>query len=174
MQMDVRKASIGGKWLELLKQIAPRIERAAMIFNPDTAPGHGKYYMPDFKAAAKALDVTPITAPVHSLDELEAAITDLGREPGGGFVAMADFFLLNNRTSMIALAAKNEVPAVYPWREVPTAGGRRSAFGGNPDAPLDLITCFFCLSTRSTQRVSQPGQLPTPDLEHVSHGSSRL
>jgi putative ABC transport system substrate-binding protein len=117
------EASIGGKWLELLTQVAPGVKRAAMIFNPDTAPGHGKYYMPDFEAAARSLDVTPLAAPVHSLEELEAAIAGLGREPGGGFIAMADFFLLNHRTLMIALAARNNVPAVYPWREVPTAGG---------------------------------------------------
>jgi putative tryptophan/tyrosine transport system substrate-binding protein len=117
------EASIGGKWLELLTQIAPGVKRAAMIFNPDTAPGHGKYYMPDFETAARSLGVTPIATPVHSLEDLEVAITTLGREPGGGFIAMADFFLLNHRASMIALAARNNVPAVYPWREVPTAGG---------------------------------------------------
>ena len=117
------EASIGGKWLELLAQVAPGVKRAAMIFNPDTAPGHGKYYMPDFEAAARSLDITPIAAPVHSLEELEAAITSLGRKPGGSFIAMADFFLLNHRAAMIALAARNNIPAVYPWREVPTAGG---------------------------------------------------
>jgi putative tryptophan/tyrosine transport system substrate-binding protein len=117
------EASIGGKWLELLAQVAPGVKRAAMIFNPDTAPGHGKYYMPDFEAAARSLNITPIAAPVHSLEELEAAITSLGRTPGGSFIAMADFFLLNHRAAMIALAARNNIPAVYPWREVPTAGG---------------------------------------------------
>src|ERR1022692_2642345 len=117
------QASIGGKWLELLQQMAPGLKRAAMIFNPDTAPGHGKYYMPDFETAARSLQVTPIPAAVHSIADLEAVITDLGREPGGGFVAMADFFLLNHRAEMIAAAAQNHVPAVYPWREVVQAGG---------------------------------------------------
>jgi putative ABC transport system substrate-binding protein len=117
------EASIGGKWLELLAQISPGLKRAAMIFNPDTAPGHGKYYMPDFETAARSSQVTPIQAAVHSIADLEAVITDLGREPGGGFVAMADFFLLNHRARMIAAAAQNNVPAVYPWREVAVAGG---------------------------------------------------
>jgi putative tryptophan/tyrosine transport system substrate-binding protein len=116
------EASIAGKWLELLHQIAPGLKRAAMIFNPDTAPGHGKYYMPDFETAARSLQVTPIPAAVHSIADLEAFITDLGREPGGGFVATADFFLLNHRAQMIAAAAQNHVPAVYPWREVAAAG----------------------------------------------------
>ncbi len=117
------EASIGGKWFELLAQIAPRLKRVAMIFNPDTAPGHGKYYMPDFEAAARSLQVTPIAAAIHNVADLEAVIADLGRESGGGFIAMADFFLLNNREQMIAAAAQNRVPAIYPWREVTVAGG---------------------------------------------------
>jgi putative ABC transport system substrate-binding protein len=117
------EASIGGKWLELLKEIAPGVVRAAMIFNPDTAPGHGKYYMPDFEASARSLKVEPISAPVRSVVELEKVITDLGREPGSGFVAMADFFLFINRETAISLAARNNVPAVYPWGDVVMAGG---------------------------------------------------
>jgi putative ABC transport system substrate-binding protein len=117
------EASIGGKWLELLKEVAPGISRAAMIFNPDTAPGHGKYYMPDFEVTARSLKVEPISAPVQSLAELETVITALGREPGSGFVAMADFFLFINREATISLAARNNVPAIYPWGDVVKAGG---------------------------------------------------
>src|SRR5262249_18048284 len=117
------EASVGGKWLELLTQIAPRVKRVAMIFNPDTAPRHGQYYMPDFEAAARTLNVTSIALPLRNIHELQASITGLGHMPGSGFIAMADFFLLNHRASMIALAARNKLPAVYPWREVPTAGG---------------------------------------------------
>jgi len=117
------ESSIGGKWLELLAQIAPRLNRAAMIFNPDTAPGHGKYYMPDFEAAARSLRVAPISASVHSLGELESVISALGRESGSGFVVTADFFLFNNLTETIGLAARNNLPAVYPWREGTAAGG---------------------------------------------------
>jgi putative tryptophan/tyrosine transport system substrate-binding protein len=82
------EAEMGGKWLELLKEIAPGIKRAAIMFNPDTAPGHGSYYLPSFEAAARSLQVEPITAPVHSEVEIEAGIISLGREPGGGLVAM--------------------------------------------------------------------------------------
>jgi len=117
------EASIGGKWLELLAQVAPGLRRVAMIFNPDTAPGHGKYYMPDFEAAARSSQVTPIAAAVSNVADFEAVIADLGRESGGGFIAMADFFLLNNRKTMIAAAAQNRVPGIYPWREVTAAGG---------------------------------------------------
>jgi putative ABC transport system substrate-binding protein len=156
------EASIGGKWFELLAQIAPGLKRVAMIFNPDTAPGHGKYYMPDFEAAARSSQVTPIAAAVHSVSDLEAVIANLGKESGGGFIAMADFFLLNNRQQMIAAAARNRVPGIYPWREVTAAGGllsygpdledivRRSApyvnrilHGANPaDLPVQVPTKF--------------------------------
>src|SRR5262249_49910868 len=117
------ESSIGGKWMELLKQIAPSVTRAAMISNPDTAPGHGKYYMSDFEASARSLNVQPIAAPVHNVAELEKVIADLGREPGNGFIAMADFFLFINRDTAISLAARNRIPAVYPWRDVVVAGG---------------------------------------------------
>ncbi len=156
------EASIGGKWFELLGQVAPRLKRVAMIYNPDTAPGHGKYYMPDFDAAARAAQVIPVPAAVHTVADLEAAIVDLGKQPGGGFIAMADFFLLNNRGPMIAAAIENRVPAIYPWREVTAAGGllsygpdledivRRAApyvhrilHGENPaDLPVQVPTKF--------------------------------
>ncbi|MFL6797933.1 MAG: ABC transporter substrate-binding protein [Xanthobacteraceae bacterium] len=154
------EASIGGKWLELLTQIAPRIKRAAMIFNPETAPGHGKYYMRDFEAAAPSFDVTPIAAPVHSLDELEAAISDLGREPGGGFIAMADFFLLNHRMSMIALAARNNVPGIYPWREVPTAGGLLS-YGPDLEDIVRRAAPYVDRILRGANPANLPVQVPT-------------
>jgi putative ABC transport system substrate-binding protein len=117
------EAEIGSKWLELLTQIAPDVKRVAMIFNPDTAPRGGRYHMPEFEAAARSFKVAPIAAPVHSVAEIETVITALGREPGGGFIAMPDHFVFTHRAPMISLAAQNKVPAVYPWHEVAEAGG---------------------------------------------------
>src|SRR5262249_38206992 len=73
------EASLGGKWLELLSEIAPGLKRAAIMFNPDTAPASA--YMPSFETAARSLKVVPITAPVHSDAEIETAIVALRREP---------------------------------------------------------------------------------------------
>jgi putative ABC transport system substrate-binding protein len=78
--------SLGGKWLELLSEIAPGLKRAAIMFNPDLAPV--SVYMPSFETAARSLKVALITAPVHSDAEIEAAIVALGREPGGGLWAV--------------------------------------------------------------------------------------
>ncbi|MBV8139470.1 MAG: ABC transporter substrate-binding protein, partial [Deltaproteobacteria bacterium] len=117
------EAEMGGKWLELLKEIAPGIKRAAIMFNPDTAPGQGSYYLPSFEAAARSLQVEPITAPVHSEVEIEAGIVSLGREPGGGLIAMGDSFMWGRRSSAILAAARNNVPAIYPGAVCARDGG---------------------------------------------------
>ena len=105
------EASLGGKWLELLSEITPGLKRAAIMFNPDTAPDSA--YMPSLETAARSLKVAPIIAPVHSDVEIEAAIIALGRERGGGLVVMPEAFLGVHRASIISAAARNNVPAVY-------------------------------------------------------------
>jgi putative ABC transport system substrate-binding protein len=81
------EASLGGKWLELLSEIAPGLKRAAIMFNPDTAPVPA--YMPSFETAAGSLKVELMIAPVHGEGEIETAIIGLGREPGGGLSVSA-------------------------------------------------------------------------------------
>jgi putative tryptophan/tyrosine transport system substrate-binding protein len=105
------EASLGGKWLELLSEIAPGLKRAAIMFNPDIAPV--STYVPSFETAARSLKVMPNTAPVHSDLEIETAINALGREPGGGLVVWTDAFMFAHRASIILAAARNNVPAVY-------------------------------------------------------------
>jgi len=105
------EASLGGKWLELLSEITPGLKRAAVMFNPDTAPVSS--FVPSFEAAARSLKVEPISAPVHSGGEIETAIIALGREPGSGLVVMPDNFMVAHRAPIISAAARNNVPAVY-------------------------------------------------------------
>jgi putative tryptophan/tyrosine transport system substrate-binding protein len=107
------EAAVAGKWLQLLTEIAPGVKQAAITFNPDTAAGGGSYFLPAFEAAALSVKVKPIAAPVHSDAEIESVITSLGREPGGGLVAMTDAFTIIHRGPIISLAARNNVPAVY-------------------------------------------------------------
>jgi putative ABC transport system substrate-binding protein len=104
------EASLGGKWLELLSEIAPGLKRAAIMFNPDTNPV--SVYLPSFESAARSLKVVPISALVHSDAEIETAIIALGREPGGGLVVMPDVFILAHRAPIISAAVRNNVPAV--------------------------------------------------------------
>jgi len=110
---SIAEPSLPGKWMELLTEIAPGLQRAAMMFNPDTAAYVSSYYLPSFEAAAQSLKVAPITARVRSDVEIETVITSLGREPGGGLLVMPDNFMTIHRAQIISLAARNNVPAVY-------------------------------------------------------------
>ena len=114
--------SMGGKWVELLTEIAPNLSRVAAMFNPDTAPFVRSYYLPPFEAAARSLKMEPMVALVHSDADIETAITSLGRE-SGGLVIMPDAFLLAHRASIISLAARNNVPAVSQTSLIPRDGG---------------------------------------------------
>jgi putative ABC transport system substrate-binding protein len=127
------EAGIGGKWVELLKEIAPRLKRVAMFFNPDTAPGRGLHYLPSFEAAAQSLKVEPITAPIRSDAEIEAAIISLGRELGSGFVAIGDSFLVSHRGPIVLAAVRYKVPAVYFHASFARDGGLFSYGPDNAD-----------------------------------------
>jgi putative ABC transport system substrate-binding protein len=83
------------------------------MFNPDTAPYVGPYYLSAFEAAARSFKVTPIMAAVRGDAEIESVITSLGREPGGGLVVLSDAFMVVHRAPIILLAARKNVPAVY-------------------------------------------------------------
>jgi putative ABC transport system substrate-binding protein len=104
------EASMGGKWLELLSEIAPGLKRAAFMFNPDLPPV--SVYMPSLETAARSLKIVPITAPARSDVEIETAIIALGREPGGGLVVVNDAFTSAHRAQIISAAARNNVPAL--------------------------------------------------------------
>jgi putative tryptophan/tyrosine transport system substrate-binding protein len=114
---------------ELLTEIAPGLRRVAMLFNPDTAPGGGTYYFRDFEAAARSAKVEPIAARARSDAEIEAIVTSLGRESGGGLVVMPDYFMVNHVGPIILLAGRNNVPAVYPWRFVVAKDGALLSYG---------------------------------------------
>ena len=115
------EASFVGKWLELLSEIAPGLKRAAIMFNPDTAPVSA--YIPSLETAARSLKVVAIIAPVHSDVEIETAIRDIGREPGGGLVVIPDIFTNVHRAPIISAAARNNVPAVSWQSEFARDGG---------------------------------------------------
>jgi putative ABC transport system substrate-binding protein len=104
-------AGLGGKWLGLLKEIAPGIKRAGILFNPDTAPGGGDFYLGSFEAAARALAVEPVTMRVRSDAEIEAAIAALGRERAG-LVMMDEAFMAVHQATVISSSARNNVPAM--------------------------------------------------------------
>ena len=116
------EGSMSGKWLELLKEIAPRVVRVAILFNPATAP-YFEYYLNPFKAAAASLGVEAIAGPVHDPSELASAIAALAREPNGGLIVMPDSFTVTHRVEITSLAARYRLPAVYGFRFFTEIGG---------------------------------------------------
>jgi putative tryptophan/tyrosine transport system substrate-binding protein len=116
------QSTLGGKWVELLKKIDPRIKRVALLFNPTTAPPL-PIYTSSIQAAAPSLGVEVRNAPVHAKEEIEGVIAALARDPGGSLIVMPDLFTTENRGLIIALAAHYKVPAVYETRPAAEAGG---------------------------------------------------
>ena len=116
------EGSLAGKWLELLKEIAPRLASASLVFNPVGAP-YADYYLDPFKAAARSMGATVIAAPIHDLRELEAAVVAQARDPNGGLVVMPDTFTISHRAEIAMLAARHRLPAVYSGRPFVEAGG---------------------------------------------------
>ena len=115
------EASLGGKWLELLSEIAPGLKRAAIMFTPYM--GIASVFMPSLETAARSLKVVPIIAPVHSDVEIETAIIALGREPRGGLFVCPDVFVINHRAPIISAAARNKLPVVYWHTDFARDGG---------------------------------------------------
>jgi putative ABC transport system substrate-binding protein len=116
------EGSMSGKWLELLKEIAPRVNRVAFLFNPVTAT-FADYFLIPFRAAAKSVGVQAIAAPVRDTSELASAIAAHAREPNGGLLIMPDAFTVARRAEITSLAAQHRLPAVYPFRLFAELGG---------------------------------------------------
>jgi putative ABC transport system substrate-binding protein len=152
------EASLAGKWLELLSEIAPGLKRVAIMFNPDTAPVSA--HMPSLATAARSLKIMPIITPVHSDVEIETAIMALGREPGGGLVVMSDVFTGAHRAPIISAAARNNIPTVYEFSYFVRDGGLLS-YG------VDTVDIFRRAATyvdrilRGEKPADLPVQLPT-------------
>jgi putative ABC transport system substrate-binding protein len=154
----LNEASLGGKWLELLSEIAPGLKRAAIMFNPDTAPVSA--LMPSLETAARSLKVEPIIAPVHSDGEIETAIIALGREPGGGLAVMPEIFTIEHRAPIILAAARNNVPAVYANSEFVRDGGLLS-YGVDQLDNWSRAATYVDRILRGEKPAELPVQLPT-------------
>ena len=117
--------TVGSKWLEALKHVAPAVQRVALIFNPDTAPYAHLFWQPVVEAAP-AFDVEPIQVPIRDFGEIEHAIEAFARAGNGGLMVLPDVSSTNYRDLIIALAARHRLPAVYPYRHFAASGGLMS------------------------------------------------
>jgi len=151
------EAGMGGKWLELLNEIAPGIQRAAIMFSPDTATA--SYYMPSLEAAARSLGVTPIAAPVRSDADIETTITMLGREPGGGLILPPDGFTTAHRGLITSLAEQAHVPLVAAVASLAREGGLLS-YGPDSVDIYRRAASYVDRILRGTKPAELPVQVP--------------
>jgi putative ABC transport system substrate-binding protein len=153
------EASLGGKWLELLSEIAPGLKRAAFMFNPEMVTASGAY-VPSLETAARSLKVELIIAPVHDDGEIETAIITLGREPRGGLVIMPDTFMVAHRAPLILAAARNNVPAVY-YRSVFARDGGLLSYGPDLVDSYRRAATYVDRILRGAKVGDLPVQFPT-------------
>jgi putative ABC transport system substrate-binding protein len=150
---------IGTKWMQVLKDIAPETKRAAVIFNPDTAPYY-RLYMNSIEAAGASFAVKVVEAPVRSRADIEAAISTLAREPAGAVISMSDTFPSVHRDLIIALSERHRLPAVYPFRFQATDGGLIS-YGIDVSDMHRRAASYVDRILKGEKPADMPVQLPT-------------
>jgi putative tryptophan/tyrosine transport system substrate-binding protein len=149
------EASMSGKWVELLKECMPRISQVAMIFNPNTAPGGGNYFLPTFEKAASSIGLKRVSAPVKDVSDIEPTISSLAREPNSGLIVMSDVFFTIHSNLIVQLVEKYRLPTVYSFRFYVTNGGL-IAYGTD-------ITDLYRRASQYVDRIlngDNPGELP--------------
>jgi putative tryptophan/tyrosine transport system substrate-binding protein len=114
--------SMGAKWLETLKEVAPQIGRVGVLFNPRTAP-YGKSFMQSMETAAQTLSIEQLTMPVQDVAAVEDAIDAFAREPNSGLIVLPDASTVNYRDAIIGSAARHRLPDIYPYRSFAVSGG---------------------------------------------------
>jgi putative ABC transport system substrate-binding protein len=146
--------SIGGKLVQTLKEVAPSVRRAAVIFNPKTAP-YFQLFLNSIESAAAPLPVQTVAVPLHEASDIEGAIATFAREPDGGLIFISDGFSMSNRKTVIALAARHRLPAIYPFRVFVTDGGL-VAYGVDPIEQFRRAASYVDRILRG----ERPGELP--------------
>jgi putative ABC transport system substrate-binding protein len=151
---NVSEPTQTGKWVELLKEIAPHVARVAMLFNPASAP-YAEYWLNPFKAAAASLAIEAISAPIPDESELDSVIAAQAHEPNSGLIAMPDSFTIAYRLEIISLADHYRLPAVYPYRFFAEVGGLLS-YG------VDLVDNYRRVATYVDRilKGEKPSELP--------------
>ena len=114
--------SIGGKWLGLLQEVAPKLARSATMFNPDAAP-HAAFLQRSIEAASQSLAITTMAAPVRTDAEVEKVLAALARDGDGALIVVSDPFTISHRQAIIHAAASHRVPTMYSYRVFVDDGG---------------------------------------------------
>ena len=150
--------AMGGKWVELLKEIAPSTSHTALLFNPTTAPPLA-FYLPSIETAGASFNVKARTAPVHSREEIDGAVAVEASNPGGSMIVMPDAFNATNREVIIASAARHRLPAIYSNNFVNSGG--LVYYGANFPESFRLGASYIDRILRGAGPENLPIQLPT-------------
>jgi putative ABC transport system substrate-binding protein len=153
------ESSIGGKWLEVLKEVAPRVVRVGLLFNPKTAP-YADSFVRSLEAASSSFAVVATATPVHDTSELERGVMALATGPNTGLITVPDTFLTVHRDLLISLAARHRLPAVYPFRYFAVSGGLVS-YGLEPNDILQQAATYVDRILRGAKPAELPVQLPS-------------
>ncbi|MGC2046315.1 MAG: ABC transporter substrate-binding protein [Pseudolabrys sp.] len=154
------ESSMVGKWVELLKEMAPGVSRVAFLFNPRTAPYVTRYYQEPLEISARSLGLKPLASPVQDPREIESAIVAFGREPGGGLIVMPDSFNIVHRNQIMALAAQHRLPIISPYRFMTQEGGLM-AYGVEPVELFRRAAAYVDRILKGTRPAELPVQAPT-------------
>jgi putative ABC transport system substrate-binding protein len=151
--------SLTGKWLELLKQVAPAMNRVGFIFDPKVAPGGGAYYTGLIKTAAASFGVVPVTMPIYDANDIERTIDDFAGTPGGGLVVLPDAETYLRRARIIALANQHRLPTIYPYHNFAEEGGLMS-YGVDVTDLFRRAANYADRILKGTKPADLPVQLP--------------
>jgi putative ABC transport system substrate-binding protein len=154
------EASMTGKWVALLKDVAPEITRVGFLFNPQTTAGGGSYFLRPIDAAASAFKVKAVMALVHDDDEIEAAFAALAREPGAGAVLLPDVFTVAHHLLVVTLAERYRVPTVYGYRFMVERGGLIS-YGVDVNNLFERAAAYVDRILKGVRPADLPVQAPT-------------
>ena len=149
---------MSGKWLELLKQVAPGVTRAAVLRDPAITGGIGQFAVIQSVAPSVGVDVSPIS--VHDAGEIERAITAFARSPNGGLILTGSALSVVHRDLVIALAAQHKLPAVYHRRYFVTGGGLMS-YGPDVDEQFRGAAGYVDRILKGEKPANLPVQAPT-------------
>ncbi len=152
------EAGMGGKWLQFLHEIADRMERVAILFNPRTTPY--AIFLKAIEVAAPSYGLTTLATPVHSAEELGMVLKDLADKANTGLVALPDTFISTHRDLFIALSASHRLPAIYPFRYFATGGGLIS-YGVETNRVYRQAATYVDRILKGTSPLDLPVQAPT-------------
>jgi putative tryptophan/tyrosine transport system substrate-binding protein len=148
-----------GKWLEMLKEAAPGVARAALMFNPDTVP-HYYVYLHSFEAEPRSIAVEVTAAPVRDTAEIEKVLAKLGREAGGGLIVAPDPFTIVHHQLLIRLAQQHRLPAIYASRTY-VAQGALMSYGPDPYDMFQRAASYVDRILKGAKPADLPVQQPT-------------